>query len=248
MKVTIITATYNSAATVADTLRSVQDQKYPKIEHIIIDGRSKDNTLEIIGQFGHVKQVISEPDKGIYDAMNKGISFSTGDIIGILNSDDFYTTDDIISKVAAQFQVDSELDCVYGDLLYVDQKDSNKIVRVWKSGSYSKNSFLYGWMPPHPTFFVRKEVYQQYGLFNLDLGTAADYELMLRFLHKKKCKCAYIPEFLIKMRSGGASNQTLKARLNANKQDRTAWKVNGIRPRMYTLIFKPFRKIFQYMH
>lgn len=188
MKVSIITATYNSAATVAYTLRSVQQQTYPAIEHIIIDGNSFDETMNIVHSFHHIQKIITEKDKGIYDAMNKGIAIADGEIIGILNSDDFYPDKQVVQKVVKTFE-QNNCDAVYGDLLYVDENDINKIKRRWVSGTHTKHSFLYGWMPPHPTFFIRKKCYEQFGCFNLNLGSAADYELMLRmiFFELKKC-------------------------------------------------------------
>ena len=245
MKVSIITATYNSATTIADTVRSVQQQTYPDIEHIFIDGSSKDETLSVIRSL-HDGLIISEKDKGIYDAMNKGIAVAKGDIIGILNSDDFYPSDTIIEKVVQLFE-GTNCDAVYGDLLYVDSIDIKKIKRKWISGTYNSNNFLYGWMPPHPTFFVRKKCYEQFGVFNLNLGSAADYELMLRMLYKHKIKAAYLPEELVHMRTGGVSNQTIKNRILANKNDRIAWKTNGIAPYFFTLYLKPLRKIFQFI-
>lgn len=246
MKVTIITASYNSAATINQTLQSVQDQKYEDIEHIIIDGESKDQTLDIVKKYSHIKIVVSEKDSGIYDAMNKGISLASGDIIGILNSDDFYTDDNVINEVTKYFISDPSLECIYADLFYVDQKNTSKIIRKWRSGKYNERSFYYGWMPPHPTFFVRKEIYAKYGTFNSSLKTAADYELMLRFLQKHQCKCAYLPKTIIKMRVGGASNQNFIARLKANKEDKMAWSINHLTPYFYTLWLKPLRKIVQY--
>lgn len=248
MKVSIITATYNSAATIADTLRSVQSQTHPDIEHIVVDGLSTDQTLDIVRSYPHVSRVVSERDQGIYDAMNKGIGMATGDIIGILNSDDFYTDHQVIQEVASLFLSNKDLECVYADLAFVDPFNTDKVIRKWKSGAYDPSSFLNGWMPPHPTFFVRKEVYQKCGTFNVALKTAADYELMLRVLYKFKCTCGYLPKTIIKMRAGGASNQSWKARITANSQDRLAWKINGLHPRFYTTILKPIRKIVQYIH
>jgi glycosyltransferase involved in cell wall biosynthesis len=248
LKVSIITATYNSAATITDTLGSVATQNYDDIEHIIIDGLSTDNTLSIVGTFDHIANIKSEKDTGIYDAMNKGIAMCTGEIVGILNSDDFYVSDTVISDVVAVFNANSDIQCVYADLLYVDPDNTDKVVRKWKSGSYTADAFIYGWMPPHPTFFVRRDVYQQYGTFNTSLSTASDYELMLRFLYMHKVVCAYLPKTIVKMRSGGASNQSLVARWNANRQDKLAWSLNGLTPRWYTLLLKPFRKLIQYIH
>jgi glycosyltransferase len=245
MKVSIITATYNSAATFADTLRSVESQTYKDIEHIIVDGQSNDATLEIVSEFPHVTKVISEKDNGIYDAMNKGIKLATGEILGILNSDDFYIYSDVLQNIVEQFE-DNHVDCVYADLDYVDPRNTNKVIRRWKSGPFNPTSFELGWMPPHPTFFVRRYIYERYGAFNTSLGTAADYELMLRLLYVHKFACKYLPKTIVGMRVGGASNQNLLSRLKANKQDRLAWKMNNISPKFYTLIFKPLRKLIQY--
>jgi glycosyltransferase len=246
MKVSIITATYNSASTISDTLHSVEFQNYHEIEHIIIDGLSIDNTLSIVSTFNHIAKVKSEKDNGIYDAMNKGITLCTGEIVGILNSDDFYVSDTVISDVVAVFRADPTVQCLYADLMYVHPHDTDKVVRKWKSGPYEADAFINGWMPPHPTFFVRKDLYIQYGTFNTSLGTAADYELMLRFLYLHKASCRYLPKTIIKMRAGGASNQSFKARWNANQQDKLAWTINGLKPMWYTLFLKPLRKLIQY--
>lgn len=246
MKVSIITATYNSAATVLDTLQSVQSQTWQQLEHIVVDGASTDDTLRLLELGKHRGPFVSEPDKGIYDAMNKGIQLASGEIIGILNSDDVYADPTIIEKVVKLFE-ETGADAVYGDLWYVDAGDMNNVKRKWVAGSYRREGFLYGWMPPHPTFFVRKSVYQRYGLFNLNMYTAADYELMLRFLYKYQIPAAYLPEVMVKMRVGGASNQSLKNRLLANKGDRMAWKVNGLKPYWFTVTLKPIRKITQFI-
>jgi glycosyltransferase involved in cell wall biosynthesis len=246
MKVSIITATYNSAATIRDTLIAIQQQSHPDIEHIIIDGCSTDNTLKIVSEFNHVTKIISEKDKGIYDAMNKGIEHATGDVIGILNSDDIYVDAHVIATVAKEFE-DLSVQATYADLQYVQQNDLNRIVRTWKTGVFSKKNFYYGWMPPHPTFFVRKEVYEKVGLFNLSLRSAADYEMMLRILLKHEMHTKYIPEVIVKMRSGGLSNASFKNRIKANKEDRLAWKMNGLNPYFFTLYAKPIRKISQFI-
>jgi glycosyltransferase len=245
-KISIITVTYNSEATIADTLLSVQKQSYNNIEHIIIDGNSTDNTVEIIKSFPHVSKWYSEKDAGLYDAMNKGLQSATGDIIGILNSDDVYADENVISKVVDSFTNDF-IDTLYGDLHYVHPNDLNKVVRVWKSGKFKRSNFNFGWMPPHPTFFVRREVYDRVGLFNLSLKSAADYELMLRILYKNKFNAAYLPEVLVKMRAGGMSNGSLKKRIRANKEDRMAWRLNELHPYFFTLYLKPLRKVFQFI-
>jgi glycosyltransferase len=245
MKISIITATYNSAATVRDTLTCIAEQQYANIEHLIVDGLSKDNTLAIVKEFSHVAKVISEKDKGIYDAMNKGVQLATGDIIGILNSDDFYTSPLILSKVAAAFE-DPAVDAVYGDLQYVKATNVQAVTRTWKSGVYKKKYLYYGWMPPHPTFFVRRQVYDKCGLFNTSLQSAADYELMLRVLLKHNVSARYIPEVLVKMRAGGISNSSVKNRLRANKEDAMAWKLNQLKPYFFTTWLKPLRKVLQF--
>lgn len=247
MKISIITATFNSELTVRDTLNSVNQQTYSDIEHIIIDGQSTDNTLSILNKYHHIDKIISEPDNGIYDAMNKGILFASGDIIGILNSDDFYIDNNVLKDVSDIFNRNKNIKAVYADLMYIDHLDTNKTVRIWKSGEFKKKSFLYGWMPPHPTFFVRKDVYEKYGAFNLQMNTAADYELMLRFLYKYEIECAYLNKIIVKMRTGGASNQTLKARIRAHYFDKKAWEINGLKPYWFTLLLKPIRKIPQYL-
>lgn len=246
MKISVITASYNSAATIADTLKSVAQQDHQDIEHIIIDGASKDDTMQIVESFTHVSQKFSEKDKGIYDAMNKGIQKASGDIVAILNSDDFYSSSNVLSEVAKLFE-DPAVQAVYGDLQYVDQNDTSKIKRYWKAGKFAHHKFLYGWMPPHPSFFVRKEVYDKVGLFNTDLRTSADYELMLRILMKHRLHAAYLPMVLVKMREGGLSNSSFKHRLKANREDRLAWKLNGLKPYFFTLYLKPIRKIFQFI-
>jgi glycosyltransferase involved in cell wall biosynthesis len=246
MKISIITACYNSAATIEDTLKSIAAQDYKNIEHIIIDGASSDDTLAIVNRFSHITKVISEKDKGIYDAMNKGISIATGDVIGILNSDDVYVNDGVISKVMKQFENDTT-DAVYADLQYVKYNDTDRITRTWQSGKYGKRKFYYGWMPPHPTFFVRKQVYNNIGNFNCSLKSAADYEFMLRALLKNNISVQYIPEVLVKMRTGGMSNATFRHRMRANREDREAWRINNLTPYFFTIPFKPLRKVLQFI-
>ena len=247
MKVSIVTPTYNSAKTIVDTILSVNKQDYTNIEHIIIDGGSKDNTLELIRNTpNRVKKIISEPDKGIYDAMNKGVALATGDIVGILNSDDFYNSNDVIAKVVKTFQ-EGEYEGVYGDLEYVDARNTNRVVRYWESQAYKEGLFKKGWHPAHPTFFVKKEVYDKYGNFNLKYKIGADYEIMLRFIEKNRIKVAYIPETLVKMRVGGASNQSIKNIIKANIECYNAWKDNGLSILPFVFILKPLSKTLQYL-
>ena len=245
MKVSIITTTMNSEATVADTLNCVKGQSYENIEHIIIDGNSSDRTLGIVNQYDHIAKIISEPDKGIYDAMNKGISECTGDIIAILNSDDVYVDSNVIRNIVNAFQTQN-VDSVYGNLVYVDQHDLNKKVRTWISKPYKKSNWLFGWMPPHPSFFVKREVYEEHGGFNTSLRSAADYEIMLRFLYKRNISVHYINEVLVKMRRGGVSNSSFLNRIRANKEDRMAWKKNDLQSYFFTTSLKPIRKVHQF--
>jgi glycosyltransferase involved in cell wall biosynthesis len=246
LKISIITVTYNSASTLEQTIQSVIGQTYPSIEYIVVDGGSTDDTIKITGKYrSGISKFVSEKDKGLYDALNKGIDLATGDVIAILHSDDFYIDNAVIEKYVKVFE-DEGCDAVYSDLYYVDKNKTDKTIRKWKSGTYKKNAFLYGWMPPHPTFFVKKEIYLKYGKFNLDFKSAADYELMLRFIHKHKIRLSYLPEFTVKMRMGGKSNVTVQNRINANLEDRKAWEVNGLKPKFYTLYLKPLRKILQF--
>ncbi len=247
LKVSIITITYNSELTLAETLDSVINQSYQNIEYIVVDGKSTDRTLSIIqSRKNKISKIISEKDNGLYDALNKGIAMATGDIIGFLHSDDFYTHTQVIEHVASAFE-NSKADALYADLWYVDREQTDKVIRTWKSGNYKHGQFLNGWMPPHPTFFVKKECYQKYGVFNLDFVSAADYELMLRFIHKYHIKLVYLPEVIVKMRVGGKSNISLKNRWKANQEDRKAWKINQIKPYFYTLYLKPLRKLIQFL-
>jgi len=246
LKVSIITATYNSASTIRDTMNCIRQQDYPDIEHIIIDGLSNDETLNIVNSFPHVAKIVSEKDAGIYDAMNKGISLANGEIIGILNSDDVYIDNQVISTVASVFE-DERVDLCYADLQYVQYQNINKVVRTWKSGNFSKRSFYLGWMPPHPTVFIRRSIYEKVGLFNTTLKSAADYEMMLRVLLKNKIPAHYIPRVLVKMSTGGVSNASVWNRIKANREDRLAWKLNGLRPYFFTLYLKPLRKISQFI-
>jgi glycosyltransferase involved in cell wall biosynthesis len=246
MKISIITVCFNSAKTIEDTIQSVLSQDYPNVEYIIVDGGSKDATLDIVKNYSNnISHFISEPDKGIYDAMNNGIALATGDVVGILNSDDVYFDSQVLSHIAKAFEV-TNADAVYGDLVYVASNNLHKVTRVWKSKPYTEGAFLKGWMPPHPTFYVKKSCYEQLGNYTLKLKSAADYELMLRFIHKHKISVAYISKTLVKMRVGGESNVSLKNRLRANKEDRMAWKMNGLKPHFYTLFLKPLSKLKQF--
>ena len=247
MKVSIITVCYNSDSTIEDTIRSVIHQSYKDIEYIVVDGKSSDRTVEIIEKFSSdIEHVISERDNGMYDAINKGIELSSGDIIGILNADDFYTDSQVISDVVNLF-LNSDCDGIYADLYYVDDKDTDRLKRYWKSGNYKHGKFLKGWMPPHPTFFLKKSCYQKYGKYNLLFKSAADYELMLRMIHKYCIRLSYLKRVIVKMRVGGMSNSSLLNRLRANREDKRAWEINDLQPKPYTFIFKPLRKLKQFI-
>lgn len=218
MKISIITAAFNSGSTIADTLKSVSAQTYQNIDHIIIDGASKDNTLVLVKEHGaRVSTIVSEPDRGIYDAYNKGIAMATGEIIGMLNSDDLYFSNDVIGRVMKEFE-NPEIDACYADLVYVDKDDTSKIVRYWKSAKFSKGDFLRGFVPAHPTLFLRREVYQKCGLFNPEYRLAADYEFMLRIFEKHGVSSTYIPELFVRMRTGGATGKNLANILKQNKE------------------------------
>ena len=246
MKVSIITAVLNNRDYIEDCLKTILNQTYLNIEHTIIDGGSTDGTLSIIEKFIDKKsRFISETDNGIYDAMNKGVMLSSGDVIGILNADDIYADEDVIKNVV-QTIIKNKVDSCYGDLVCVDRNNINKVIRYWQAENFYKEKFKKGWMPPHPTFFVKRSAYEKYGMFNTDFPLAADYELMLRFLYKHEISTTYIPKVLVKMRTGGTSNPgvyTFKAIL----ENYRAWKVNDLSPNPTTFFLKPFLKIFQFM-
>lgn len=247
MKISIVTIAYNSAGTIEETIRSVAGQTYPDIEYIVVDGASTDETGEIVGRHPDVVSVFqSEPDEGIYDAMNKGVRLATGDVIGLLNADDLYPNRHVLEKVANVFQ-DSAVQGVYGDCVYADAADLNRVRRYWRAGEYREGRFLTGWMPPHPTFFVRRECYEKFGLYRPEFKNSGDYELMLRFIHKHGIHLRYIPEVLVTMREGGVSNNSLKNRLRANREDRAAWRINELKPGFLTTVRKPLGKVGQFM-
>jgi glycosyltransferase involved in cell wall biosynthesis len=229
MKISIITATYNSAATVADCILSVNNQTFQNIEHIIIDGGSTDNTIQIVKDTpNRISQIVSEPDKGIYDAMNKGIMLAKGDIIGILNSDDLYQDNLVLEKIAGEFET-KKVDCVYADLYYVSKSNTDQVIRHWKTRDYIQGAFKRGWHPAHPTFFVKREVYEKYGLFNLDFNLAADFELMLRLLEHHKISSSYLPQPIVRMRLGGATGKNIQNIIKQNIECYKAFGANGIK-------------------
>jgi glycosyltransferase len=246
MRVSIITVSLNAAKTISATLSSVASQTYPDIEHIVVDGGSTDGTQDVVKGFQHVAKFVSETDNGLYDAMNKGLTLSTGEIVVILNADDFYAHAGIIDKVVACFE-EKQVDAIYGDLVYVNA-DYTKIIRKWEAGNFNRNQFYKGWMVPHPTFFVKRECYEKWGYFDTSLKYAADYELMLRFMFKNNIKNSYLPETLVIMKSGGKSNSSIFNRFYINREDRRAWDINDLQPHLFTLILKPLRKLTQYIN
>ena len=247
MNISIITVCFNSARTIEDTIKSVLSQDYNSIEYIVVDGKSTDGTLEILAKYsGQISRQISEPDSGIYDAMNKGIKLATGNIIGFLNSDDVYANEDIITKVAQVMQ-NKNVDCCYGDLEYVAENNPGKIVRKWKSRPYQENLFRKGWHPPHPTFFAKKSIFHKYGAFDTSKDIGADYELMLRFLQRYNINAEYIPHVLVKMRSGGISNKNPYQIIKANIECYQAWRKNGLKVSPFIMLKKPASKLIQYI-
>ena len=245
MKISIITVVYNNKSYLEDAILSVKNQTYKNIEHIIVDGGSTDGTVEIIKKHSKlISNWISEPDSGIYDAMNKGINLSTGELIGILNSDDIYFHENVIKNVVSLFK-QQKMDGCYGDLIYVSENLKNTI-RHWKSSEYKKGLFKSGWMPPHPTFFVRKKIYERFGDFNCSFKISADYELMLRFIEKNHICIYYVPEILIKMRVGGKSNRGIMNLIRKSLEDYKAWKVNGLKISPVIVLKKPFSKLNQF--
>ena len=246
MKITIITVTYNSEKYLSDCINSVIAQDYKDIEHIVIDGLSTDNTVKIIkDNQQNIAKWISEKDTGMYDAINKGMKMATGEIIGILNSDDILASTDVISKIAACFE-NKQINSIYGDLVYVDTANTEKVLRTWKGETYKRLKFTFGWMPAHPTFYIRKSCVDKYGGYESHYYTAADFEFMTRYLYKYKVSSFYLPKLIVKMRIGGQSNVTLARRLRANRRDYLAMKQNKIPFPLVVSVLKPLRKVPQF--
>jgi glycosyltransferase involved in cell wall biosynthesis len=243
MKISIITVVWNNKETIKDAIESVLNQTYKNIEYIIVDGASSDGTIEIIKEYGSkIDKFISEPDRGLYDAMNKGIKLATGDVVGILNSDDFYIDDKVVEEVVKVFEA-KKIDSLFADLVYVHPHDVNKIVRHYDSSHFSPSKFAYGWMPAHPTFFVKREIYEKYGLFKTDYRIAADYELLVRFLYRYKIKYFYLNSVLIKMRTGGISTNGLQSNWVLNQEIIRACKENGLSTNIFKVLSKYPKKI-----
>lgn len=246
MKISVVTISYNAVESIADTISSVQKQNHPNVEHVIIDGASKDGTVELIRRLADERTIIvSEPDKGLYDALNKGIARSTGDVIGLMHSDDIYASDCVLAKVASVFS-DPGIDGVYGDLQYVAADDLTRVIRHWQSGTYDLSKLRRGWMPPHPTLYLRREVFERWGVYDAEMRIAADYDAMLRYLVKGGITLCYIPEVMVKMRIGGVSNRSLRQILHKSREDLVAMRRNGVGG-IGTLVLKNLRKLSQFI-
>lgn len=248
MKISIITVVYNNEKTIEYAIQSVLSQLYENIEYIIVDGNSKDNTRAIIEKYVDKLGIyISEKDSGIYDAMNKGVKMATGDIIGILNSDDLYNDVRVISDVVSKFKENKKLKILYGDLVYVTSKNTDKVVRKWRSVSYYPNFYENGNVPPHPALFVKREVYDECGLFNLNFRLAADYDFMLRIFKKFGQFAEYTPRLMVKMRLGGATNKSFKNIVAGNKEIMESWKSNGLKAPLRLMPLRIIKRIIQFL-
>lgn len=246
MKISIVTAVFNRADTIAEAIESVQRQNYTNVEHVVQDGGSSDGTLDEIARLAAEKTtVISEKDAGIYDAINRGIRRANGDIIGLMHSDDFFADAEVLSKVSDAFG-DSTIDGVYGDLQYVAANDPTRIIRHWRSGQYEPALLQRGWMPPHPTLYLRREVFERFGLYDTSFSISADYDAMLRYLVQGNLKLAYIPEVLVKMRLGGESNRSLERIWRKSREDLRAIRKNRVGG-IGTLAAKNFGKLGQFI-
>jgi len=246
VKITIITAVYNRSATIGQAIESVAAQSYDNIEHLVIDGASSDETLLEVQKHSHAHiRVISEPDKGIYDALNKGMIIATGDVIGLMHSDDFFAHNNVLTNVARVFEA-TQAAAVFGDLDYVSATDPSKVIRRWKSGSYSHTKLRWGWMPPHPTLYVRREVIERFGGYNTDYRIAADYEAILRWFGQAGILSVYLPETMVKMRVGGESNRSLERVIRKSCEDYSALRSNNLGG-LGALAWKNLRKIPQFL-
>jgi len=244
MKISIVTACFNSVDTIEDTIKSVLSQNYNNIEYVIVDGGSTDSTLDIINRYkNNIIRVISEPDTGIYNAMNKGIKLSSGKIVATLNSDDLYADENIVTEIV-EFIHKNHLDAAYGDLIYINPENNNRTKRIWKPGPYKKGAFYRGWVPPHPTFFCRKHIFEKYGYFNEKFKIAADFELMLRFIEKHQIKVGYLPKVIVKMRTGGKAN-VLRGIIRGNWEIIRSFRLNGLRLSPWLFVLKPITKMSQ---
>lgn len=248
MKVTVITVCYNAAAHIDETLRSVIMQDYPDIEHIVIDGGSTDGTQDRVRRYSEcIAHFVSEPDGGVYDAMNKGLRMATGEVVAFVNAGDMIATRHTVSRMAQAFS-QSGLGAVYGDVLMVDPDDIHKVRRFWKGGAYRHDNFKRGWMPPHPGTYIRKSAYDRFGLFNTELEVGADYELLFRMLYRHRLPARYIPHVAVRFRLGGMSNASLSHVLKANIEVRRSWRLNGFQAPPLLVTRKLWSKVMQFLH
>ena len=250
MKISIITAAYNSSDTIQETIDSVLSQHECKIEYIVVDGQSKDGTVDIIKKneprFNGRMRWISEPDQGIYDALNKGIQLATGDIIGFLHSDDILASTSVIKTIQDTFE-NTNADILYGDLVYLDNKNQEKVLRYWKSQSFSNSLLFHGWMPPHPTVFMKKEIYEKQGTFDISFSISADYDLLLRVLKNTSLHCVYLPQIITKMKMGGTSNRNIRNIFIKSKEDYRALQKNEFSNAWWILVMKNISKLTQFI-
>ena len=243
MKISLLTVSFNSASTIKDTIESIRSQDYKDIEYIVVDGNSTDGTINILKSYdSFISKWISEPDKGIYDAMNKAIKMAAGEVVGILNSDDFYANHQILARVAKEFS-DPSIDVVFGDLVFVDSQYLSKTVRKYSSAKWHPGKFAWGFMPAHPTVFIRRKYYDQFGLFKTDYKIAADYELLIRFLFVHQLRYKYLPITMVKMRRGGVSSRNLMSNVILNNEIIRGCRENGIRTNVVMVYLKYFRKL-----
>jgi glycosyltransferase involved in cell wall biosynthesis len=246
IRVSVITVSYNCADTIADTINSVLSQTYPSVEYIIMDGGSTDGTAEIVKSYGdRITKFVSAPDNGIYDAINKGIRIASGDIVGVLHSDDFFCNENIIGQVASAF-MENETDAVFGDIRFVDRKDTTKIVRYYSSKNFRISRFRFGYMPAHPSFYVRRSLFEKLGYYKTDYKIAADYELVLRYLLINRIRYIYINLPFVSMRTGGVSNKSFKSHIILNREIAKACRENGVYTNYILIYLKYFTKIFEF--
>jgi glycosyltransferase involved in cell wall biosynthesis len=245
--ITVITVSHNSAATISGTIDSVMCQTYPHIEYIVIDGASTDGTIEIVKSYGSkISKFLTEPDSGIYDAINKGIAISSGNIVGIVNSDDIFYDRQVIAKVAVTF-MENDIDAVYGDAIFISPENTSRIVRYYSSGAFRPGRFRFGFMPAHPSFYVKRIFFEKLGYYKTDYKIAADFELLLRFICVNNLRCKYIEMPFVSMRRGGVSNKSLKSNITLNREILRACRENGLRTGYFFIYLKYFFKIFEFL-
>ena len=246
MKITVITAVYNSEATVGEAIASVAAQTYPNVEHLVVNGSSDDGTLGAIKRAGHDRmRLISEPDDGIYDALNKGVRNATGDVVGFIHSDDFFAHNGVLARIATAF-ADPEVEAVFSDLVYVSQADTSRVIRHWSTGAFHPRRLKYGWMPAHPTLYLRREVYERFGIYDKNFAISADYDFILRYFSQATSKSVYIPEVVYKMRVGGVSNRNWSKIRQKMEEDMLAIRRNRVGG-LHTLAFKNLSKLGQFL-